>query len=91
MDTTLETINKIAPRWSRPHIITGKLLNSYTLCTIAGAPVSGTFHARRLKKFIPLRGSDLLHTQDNTIGDVLQDEEWLIREAELQMADTDYN
>lgn len=30
-DGNYKTINKLAPQWSTPHIISGKSLNSYTL------------------------------------------------------------
>jgi hypothetical protein len=41
MDQLFETINKIAPKWTGPHIVTGKSLNSYTLCTLTGTELQG--------------------------------------------------
>ena len=46
MDQSYETINKIAPKWSGPHIVTGKYLNSYSLCTLTGTELQGKYHAR---------------------------------------------
>jgi hypothetical protein len=89
MDQSFETINKIAPKWTGPHIVTGKSLNSYTLCTLTGTELQGKFHARRLKRFIPKRGSDLdlLRTPDDGIPNPEPDEEeTLVQEAEGRMA-----
>ena len=58
-DFNLTTINKLAPCWSIPCIITGKYLNSFTLSTLNGIPLSGLFHIHRLRPYIPLRGSTL--------------------------------
>jgi hypothetical protein len=58
-DFNYSTINKLAPRWSVPHLITGKYLNSYTLSTLRGLPLSGLFHMHRLQPYTPLRGSTL--------------------------------
>ena len=74
-DFNLATINKLAPRWSVPHIITGKYLNSFTLSTLNGILLSGLFHIRRLRLHIPLRGStlDLIYPHDvpePTLGDL---------------------
>ena len=89
MDQSYETINKIAPKWSGPHIITGKYLNSYSLCTLTGTELQGKYHARRLKRFIPRQGSDLdlLRTPDDGIPNPEPDEEEiLIQETEGRMA-----
>lgn len=58
-DGDRKTINKLAPRWSTPHIIAGKSLNSYSLSNINGTAIPGIFASYRLRKYIPLRGSDL--------------------------------
>ena len=89
MDQSFETINKIAPKWTGPRIITGKSLDSYTLCTLTGTELQGKFHARRLKRFIPRRGSDLdlLRTPDDGVPNPDPDEEdTLIQDAEGRMA-----
>jgi hypothetical protein len=54
LENSHKTVNKLIPRWSKPHIITGKSLNSYTLSTLHGTVVPGMFHSRRLRKYIPL-------------------------------------
>ena len=59
LDSTHKTIKKLIPRWSKPHIITGKSLNSYSLSTLHGTAIPGMFHSRRLRKYIPLRGTSL--------------------------------
>lgn len=69
-DQNYRTINKLKPRWSPPLMVTGKYINSYLLCTLDGTALKGTFHARRLRKFVPLRGStlDQLTPQDESIS-----------------------
>lgn len=57
-DGNYKTINKLAPRWSTPHIISGKSLNSYTLTHINGTLIPGNFASYRIRKYLPLRGSD---------------------------------
>ncbi len=51
LDATYEAKAKLLPRWSPPRIITGCLLNSYTLCRPDGTELNGTFHMRRLCKY----------------------------------------
>lgn len=58
-DDNHKTVNKLAPHWSTPHIISGKSLNLYTLSNINGTAMPGIFASYRLRKFIPLRRSDL--------------------------------
>ena len=88
-DFNFATINKLAPRWSIPRIITGKYLNSYTLSTLNGIPLNGLFHIRRLRPYIPLRGStlDLIHPRDIPAPTI---EDLEIAEAEERMADDLY-
>ena len=85
-DFNLATINKLAPHWSIPRIITGKYLNSFTLSTLNGIPLSGLFHIHRLQPYIPLRGStlDLIYPHD-VPKPTLRDLE--IAEAKEQMVD----
>lgn len=65
-DYNHSTINKLAPRWSVPRIITGKYLNSFTLSTLQGTTIQGLFHTRRLRPYTPLRGTtlDLIQPRD---------------------------
>lgn len=92
MDLSHESINKIAPKWLRPHIITGKFLNSYSICTLTGEAVKGMNHPKLLKHFIPRRGSDLdllnlnIERQDTTPAE--EDEEQVRQEAEDRMGET---
>lgn len=52
-------INKLAPKWSEPRIIYAELSNSFSLCTLTGIPLKGITHSRRMRHYIPLRGSAL--------------------------------
>ena len=83
-DFNLATINKLAPRWSVPRIITGKYLNFFTLSTLNRILLSDLFHIRRLRLYIPLRGStlDLIYPHDIP-EPILRDLE--IAEAEERM------
>ena len=53
LDSTFKTERKILPKWSPPYRVASRLLNSYTLETLIGAPISGHFSARRLRRFWP--------------------------------------
>ena len=53
------TERKLIPRWSEPHRISEKLLNSYRLETLDGQQLDGEFHARRLRRFVPREGTEL--------------------------------
>ena len=88
-DFNFATINKLAPRWSIPRLITGKYLNSFALSTLNGIPLSGLFHIRRLRPYIPLRGStlDLIHPRD-VAAPTTEDLE--VAEVEERMADDLY-
>jgi transposase InsO family protein len=65
-DFNYRSINKLAPKWSEPRIIHGKFSNSFSLCTTAGIPLKGLFHSRRLRRYIPLRGTplDIAHPRE---------------------------
>ena len=85
-DHNHKSINKLLPRWSLPHIITGKSLNSYSLSTLSGTAIPSIFHSRRLRIYIPLQGTNLAasHTykttiyHDNPLQTDLDDaEEWM--------------
>jgi hypothetical protein len=85
-DSNFSTINKLAPRWSTPRIITGKYLNSFTVCTLKGTPLKGLVHMRRLRPYTPLRGTtlDMIFPRDipePTEADIA------IAEAEERMAE----
>jgi transposase InsO family protein len=85
-DFNHSTINKLAPRWSVPHLITGKYLNSFTLSTLQGTPLKGLYHTRRLRPYTPLRGTtlDLISPRDTPQP---TEDDIAIAEAEERMAD----
>jgi hypothetical protein len=56
---TMSTMKKLAPMWSIPRRILARKLNSYTLETLDGTPLSGLFHAHRLRTFKPREGTKL--------------------------------
>ena len=45
--------------WSIPHRIKTRQLNSYTLETLSGLPLTGVYHSRRLRAFEPREGTKL--------------------------------
>jgi hypothetical protein len=63
LDYTFKTERKLLPKWSTPHRVTSRLLNSYTLETLRGVPLNGSFSARRLRRFIPREGTKLAEEQ----------------------------
>lgn len=72
-DTSMAAINKIILKWSPPRRVTSKLLNSYTLETLAGAPLRGAFHANRLRLYskgasaVGEQGRDEVGEVDNSV------------------------
>jgi hypothetical protein len=56
---TLASIKKLIPMWSIPHRVATRQLNSYTLETLGGLPLSGVYNARRLRAFEPREGTKL--------------------------------
>ena len=63
LDGTFKTERKILPKWSPPYRVTARVLNSYTLETLIGAPINGRFSARRLRRFLPREGTELARAQ----------------------------
>jgi transposase InsO family protein len=84
-DFNHRSINKLAPKWSEPRIIHGEFTNSFSLCTTSGIPLKGLFHSRRLRHYIPLRGTSL-DTQYPREELVPSNEDLDIAEAEERMA-----
>ena len=84
-DFNYSAINKLAPKWSEPRIIYGEYSNSFSLCTMSGIPFKGLFHSRRLRHYIPLRGTplDTLHPREDTEP---SKDDLEIAEAEERMA-----
>ena len=62
-DHTFRTERKLVPRWSAPRRVAERRQNSYTLETLEGFPISGWYHARRLRQFIPRSGTELARLQ----------------------------
>lgn len=75
----LASLRKIIPMWSIPRRIASRLLNSYTLETLDGLPMSGVFNARRLRSFEPREGTkmarDELTRLQEEVGELDDDEE----------------
>jgi hypothetical protein len=63
LDYTFKTERKLLPKWSMPQRITTRHLNSYTLETLDGEPLAGSFSAKRLQRFIPKDGTKLAEEQ----------------------------
>ena len=64
LDYTFKTERKLLPKWSSPQRISAKKnLNSYSLETLNGDPIPGSFSARRLRRFIPHEGTKLADEQ----------------------------
>jgi hypothetical protein len=63
LDYTFKTERKLLPKWSSPQRVVSRNLNSYSLATLGGDPIQGTFSARRLRRFIPKVGTRLAEEQ----------------------------
>jgi transposase InsO family protein len=63
LEYTFKTERKLLPKWSTPQRISSRHLNSYTLETLNGDPIAGSFSARRLRRFIPREGTRLAEEQ----------------------------
>jgi hypothetical protein len=89
-DGNRKSINKLAPRWSAPVQIYARFLNSFSLCDMNGIPLKKQIfiHSRRLRHFIPLRGSTLDQKHPRDEGEYVPTERDLqIAEAEERMAE----
>ena len=51
------------PKWSTPHRVVARDLNSYVLASLNGDQIPGSFSARRLRRFIPKEGTKLADAQ----------------------------
>ncbi|KAK7012452.1 hypothetical protein R3P38DRAFT_2385282, partial [Favolaschia claudopus] len=81
------SINKLKPRWSAPVQISAKFLNSYSLCDLEGKPLKNLqfIHSRRLRHFIPLRGSTLDQNHPRSEDHIPSAQDLEIAEAEERM------
>ena len=84
-DFNFSTVSKLTPKWSEPRIIYGEFSNSFSLCTTSGIPLKGLFHSRRLRHYIPLRGTtlDTLYPREDATP---SNDDLAIAEAEERMA-----
>ena len=74
LDYTFKTERKLLPKWSPPQRVVSRHLNSYVLETLNGDPLSGSFSARRLRRFIPREGTKLAEEQKVLEGQYLREE-----------------
>jgi hypothetical protein len=74
LDFTFKTERKILPKFSAPRRVLNRNQNSYQLETLEGFPIAGKFSSRRLRLFVPRKGTGL----DNIQGAI--EEEWQKRE-----------
>jgi hypothetical protein len=89
-DMNRKSINKLLPRWSAPAQIYARSLNSFSLCDMNGIPLKNSLHihSRRLRHYIPLRGSTLDQKHPRDAGEYIPSKEDLeIAEAEEKMLD----
>jgi hypothetical protein len=59
LDFTLSTERKLLLKFSAPRRVVSRNKNSYQLETLEGFPIAGKFSSRRLRLFIPRRGTKL--------------------------------
>lgn len=76
LDFTFSTDRKLLPKFSAPRRVVNRNKNSYQLETLEGLPIAGKFSARRLRLFIPRKGTELENVQTAI------EEEWRSREDE---------
>jgi hypothetical protein len=94
LDFTFKTERKLLPKWSMPHRIVSRNLNSYMLKTLHDDELPGSFSARRLRRFIPKEGTKLaeeqrlLEAQDGEIAAEQSDDEQTAEEATTQPENT---
>jgi transposase InsO family protein len=74
LEMTLASSRKLQPRWSAPRRITSRVGNSYTISTLEGFPISGLFHARRLRRFIPRDGTALASLQETLMETIAEED-----------------
>jgi hypothetical protein len=63
LDYTFKTERKLLPKWSTPQRVVSRHLNSYKLEDLNGEPLTGSFSARRLRRFFPKEGTRLADEQ----------------------------
>ena len=63
LDYTFKTDRKLLPKFSAPRHVINRNLNSYQLETLEGFPIAGRFSSRRLRLFVPRKGTELDEVQ----------------------------
>jgi len=63
LDFTFMADRKLLPKFSAPRHVTNRNYNSYRLETLEGLPIAGTFSSRRLRLFVPRKGTELKGVQ----------------------------
>ena len=63
LDYTFKTERKMLPKFSAPRRVLSRNQNSYQLETLEGFPIAGKFSSRRLRLFLPRKGTDLHNVQ----------------------------
>ena len=63
LDFTFKTDRKLLPKFSAPRRVVSRNLNSYQLETLEGLPIGGRFSSRRLRLFVPRKGTELEEVQ----------------------------
>lgn len=76
LDLTLSTDRKLLPKFSAPRRVIDRNHNSYQLETLEGLPIAGRFSSRRLRLFVPRKGTELEGIQEAV------EKEWRDREDE---------
>ena len=59
LDYTFLTDRKLLPKFSAPRRVINRNHNSYQLETLEGLPIAGRFSSRRLRLFVPRKGTEL--------------------------------
>ncbi|KAG6825259.1 hypothetical protein H0H92_004261 [Tricholoma furcatifolium] len=81
LDYTFKSDRKLLPKWSRPHRVVAREVNSYTLETCDGVPIEGQFSVRWLRRFEPKEGTKLAEAQREIEGQRRREEDRHRREA----------
>ncbi|RXW14873.1 hypothetical protein EST38_g10981 [Candolleomyces aberdarensis] len=63
LEYTFKTERKLVPKFSAPRRVVSRNRNSYQLQSLEGMPLPGWYHARRLRLFIPRKGTELEKVQ----------------------------
>jgi hypothetical protein len=74
LDFTFKTERKMVPKFSAPRRVISRNQNSYQIETLEGFPIAGKFSSRRLRLFVPRKGTELEEIQ------AAMEKEWRDRE-----------